>query len=595
MAIPGNILSLLMPVFSGGGKDDYGKDSVPPLPLSIDRASEGRFPNSTARLLQFPPEIISHILGYVPSDSLANLALVNGDCRQLARSRQFTCVHLDYSNKSLALIDHLHAEGLKREAIRDEPAGCAIGACIRRITVATHPGWVSHRHGIALDEDFLALPESVRDQSLAIASKAFFEFYIPSILRILANPRILPHLELLDWEDMIDLPRSFFNNLTCATSQHLKLFRAGIEEDSSVEPARKSVAQRWPLRTLHLEIQPSFDKRNEIGTSLTCSSILHLCSSTLESLVWTSVFIDKKEIHTFGNDSSHLAPRFENLRVLKLGVHWHMDSLMWGALVRDGLTVLRADTEADATSIDYFRDRGTIPSLKTFVWTTPRISADHSLGFLGDNTQLQHLSFTYVVSPQLLKKRLLPLLSKSFLYLTTLSLLWDDTSIPSSSLEVISRLKGLRQLHLSAGEQYGWKHDWLINHETMRCYVGQLTSLRKLALSRDSYVVEPLGERGHHVDLYSSYYDLRSVPGKYWDLRHGARERVWERIHKGKILGEANKYMRMLPDLEWLYFGQLPMGITYSARKQRKVVDPLSEGRDECWTFLQEMFNGGAD
>ena len=53
--------------------------------------------------------------------------------------------------------------------------------------------------------------------------------------------------------------------------------------------------------------------------------------------------------------------------------------------------------------------------------------------------------------------------------------------------------------------------------------------------------------------------------------------------------------MRLLPDLEWLYFGQLPMRVVYSTGKKRKVVETLFSEMDDCWTFLQEIFNGGAD
>ena len=61
------------------------------------------------------------------------------------------------------------------------------------------------------------------------------------------------------------------------------------------------------------------------------------------------------------------------------------------------------------------------------------------------------------------------------------------------------------------------------------------------------------------------------------------------------ILREAHEYMRVLPSLDWLYFGQLPMRVTYSAKKKKKIVETLSEERDDCWTFLREMFDAGAD
>jgi hypothetical protein len=56
-----DILSLFMPTFSGG-KDEYGKDLVPPLPLSMDQVMENRLVKSTAPLLRLPYELLSIFL-----------------------------------------------------------------------------------------------------------------------------------------------------------------------------------------------------------------------------------------------------------------------------------------------------------------------------------------------------------------------------------------------------------------------------------------------------------------------------------------------------------------------------------------------------
>lgn len=148
MAFSSSIVGLLMPMLSGG-KDDYGTDTVPPLPLSIDRVSEGRFPFASAGLFQLPSEILGLILGYVPSESLANLALVSVDCLQLARSRQFASVHFDYSEKTLNLINYLNAERTNRTKGKKR-SRLFFGSCIRRITVETHPGWIAYRHASRL-------------------------------------------------------------------------------------------------------------------------------------------------------------------------------------------------------------------------------------------------------------------------------------------------------------------------------------------------------------------------------------------------------------------------------------------------------------
>ena len=122
-----NILGLFMPMLSGG-KDEYGKDVVPPLPLSVDRVMENRPLKSTAPLLRLPYEVLGNILSNVDPGSLGDLALVNSDCRQLARSRQFSSICFDYSDSTLALISLLLQEKMSRTR-----SGNTLGA------IATNP------------------------------------------------------------------------------------------------------------------------------------------------------------------------------------------------------------------------------------------------------------------------------------------------------------------------------------------------------------------------------------------------------------------------------------------------------------------------
>jgi hypothetical protein len=128
-----DITGLLVPMFSGG-PDEYGREIVPPAPLAFDRVNEGRAPKSNAPLLRLPLEVLGHISDSVSRDSLAAFALVNTDCRQLARSRQFASVLLDYSDASLGLIKKLLEEGLeRRESDNNLTRTPSLGGCIRRI------------------------------------------------------------------------------------------------------------------------------------------------------------------------------------------------------------------------------------------------------------------------------------------------------------------------------------------------------------------------------------------------------------------------------------------------------------------------------
>jgi hypothetical protein len=278
---------------------------------------------------------------------------------------------------------------------------------------------------------------------------------------------------------------------------------------------------------------------------------------------------------------------FPRLSELMLNSEPYSDSRMLNVLLgaesECRLRVLHANTEHDEMTSLCYENRGTIHSLETFVWYSFRLPPDQSLGFLRSNIQLSKLKVFFAAPPILLEEQLLPLLSRSFSRLKSLSLVWDDTFIPDSALELISSLQSLEQICLSAGQQYGWKHSWLIDHNSMRRNLAKLTRLRKIAFPRDSY-----NPRTGSLDI-ESYYEVR-IPGlendeTLWeDMRRGVKlEQIWERQHQHMILVEANKYIRMLPKLEWLYFGQLPMGVIERHDESDEENDDSDEG------------NGGSD
>ncbi|KAI9930902.1 hypothetical protein MW887_010553 [Aspergillus wentii] len=132
--------------------------------------------------------------------------------------------------------------------------------------------------------------------------------------------------------------------------------------------------------------------------------------------------------------------------------------------------------------------RGKITSLERFVCDFYGSKNTASiLNFLQANDQLSTLAIPFEVPSDLLNDGVLPLLSQSFGNLTSLSLTWTGTSIDETALEHISTLKGLTQIHLSAGHQFGPRHDWFVDHDTIRKAFANLPELKKFALSRDTY------------------------------------------------------------------------------------------------------------
>ncbi len=485
----GDILALLKPTCPTWTLPtyDYAIEVAPLRPLSFDRVIEGKAPVSETLLFKVPVEITGHILEYLPWSSLASLALTCRDFRQLARSRQFASINLNYSDNSLALIKKLVAEVAIRAGSygNSDYISQSLGVCIRRITMATHPGWIALRHNIPTGDEFLSLRERTRAQRLAVASKHFFDCYLRDIRFLLSSRTALPHLELLDWRDGITLPRSFFQCLPFTSIQHLRLSGVKIDEELEIELPKTSGS--WPLRTLFLQIQPSLSECLETdgpSTHPICPNILRLCASTLESLTWEA--FSEKERYSFATYKMDSMPQFPRLRSLSLRFLAFSDYSVLDALLEGDVRELEINLAQDSLCSDFFEKRGTMPALKTLAWRG-KIKSDQSLTFLRENSQLSKLSLRSEAPGAFLEGQLLPLLTKSFRHLTSLSLKWEDDSIPASALDAINLLTTLQQLHLSAGNQLGWTRTWLIDHALMKSKLKNLTSLRRMAFSRDTY------------------------------------------------------------------------------------------------------------
>ena len=344
--------------------------------------------------------------------------------------------------------------------------------------------------------------------------------------------------------------------------KHLKLFRVEVEHEFAIELPKALATQRWQLRTLFLEVMPSVDRQREITTSSLCTSILRLCAPTLESLTWESG-IARSDSITLAAEARDPKLCFPYLRDLKLGDVKLRDHSILDALVQDGLRSFEVDTTRNPIRAGFFRKHRTIPSLETFVWSYPRIPSTHSLEFLRANTHLSKFSLERRAPAELLE-RLLSILSTSFSMLKSLSLVWESTSIPESALELISTLKSLEQVHLSAGQQSGWKCDWVIDHESMRKYLEKLPCLRKIALGRDFYCSGPI----YH------------------------RDQVWEGKHRACVKAEATQYVIAMPKLEWLYVGEYCLGFANFQGITEKEPYLLFEDRHICWTMVRRMFGG---
>ena len=205
------------------------------------------------------------------------------------------------------MIEKLLDEAWEREANNGYTISPSIGACIRRLQIVSYP----------LDIDYAELfkmKKKERKKRVRKVHQLYFGEHLPSIELILAGA--LPHLELLYVQHDIPLSRSFFNALACSSIQHLKLCGVEISEEFEIALPQALAHRGWPLRTLHLELLWGFVEEPRGRTAPLCTSILHLCASTLEKLNWTTMtYPGQQDLQSLATEEPS---RFVQLRELTL-------------------------------------------------------------------------------------------------------------------------------------------------------------------------------------------------------------------------------------------------------------------------------------
>ena len=600
-----DLMGLMMPILSGT-KDDFGKEIEDPIPLSFDRINEGRPFSSDFLLSRLPIELVWHIIQLVPQEDLRNLALVNRDCRQLARSRQFANVRFDYSDSAIGILGVLLKEHEERSENHGKTRLPSIGACIRKITVATNPGWITYRHEIELSEDFTQLDAGVRKARLDEACKTFFEEYMPKIGLVLSNTQVLPRLEYLFWADGAPVDKNFFEAIISSNLRHLVLRRVSVDKEFSL--GLLSDQCRWRLNSLYLDvIWTTSGDREDVTTSPLICNLLCLAAPTLESLTWACLNILGSTPSVQLPDSVNERPSFRRLQDLKIGSIMKYDPAWLDILIQPGgsspIRFLEVDISKNPRVADFFDTCGYLPNLEVFVWSGFKMM-NPSLGFLQANSHIRKLRIDGE-APQFIEEQLLPLLHRQFKNLISLSLRWPENQdhIPQSALDQISTLHRLEQLCLSAGCQVGWRHSWVINHDAMQNCIQNLRNLRKLAFSRDTYIEQNLDVETQGEGDPERYYEDRFprnlatlVAQPFFGEGDPIKklELAWEMQHRNEMATIAVKYADSLPELEWIYLGQHPMRIDRGPTGITKPI-PLSTERDGCWTYLRRMFGREKD
>ncbi|THU95025.1 hypothetical protein K435DRAFT_859955 [Dendrothele bispora CBS 962.96] len=505
-------------------------------PVSFDRANQGKPCKSEFPLFRLPIELFHHVTPHISLHDLETLAFIDRDCRQLARSIQFSSVTFSFSDASLGLLDTLLAEISSLHPFHQTSPSASsslsytLGPCIRHVTVDLGPPLLDDSrlarfpHITAFGPGSTSIDDSCQRTQLSPQG-----IYLAALANAFVHA--MPNLQSIDWECRVLLSLDMLD----------ALFRS---------PAHQ-------VNFTHVEwMSGEDDERSRRENLMEVDIVEEMLSSTALTLTrfsWKGRRSSSRNLsqgYLFKKDT----PLFPSLRALTLqGVLMADESILDAFLSnRTRVQSLALDCP-DRLTASFLKSRGYISrEPPTFLFRC----------FTTSPTRIHRIS----TSPHHL----------NFHNLTSLHLVWQSTYLPEESLQIISTISSLRRLWLSAGTQGGWCHDWEIDHDLLLDALEPLQFLETLAFSRDSYRID----NGHRLldttrplssSSSSSSQSVQNVIGgllgqammvdQAWALQCKLRSAAWERWHRGQMALIVREYAMRFPFLEWCYVGQLPISI----------------------------------
>lgn len=530
----------------------YYQQPFRPSPF-FQRAPEPPRPISRFPLFMLSEGTVGQILSYLTSADLATLALVDKDCRQLARTRQFRSIWINFSSASMALLDLLIIEAQERVSNLwgSSDNRWYLGACIRRIIV---------RREYDTEKKANEKPARISWVAEKIANNTANELHARHVNALDIVLRVaLPNLESLTWGDSIPITPLIGSAIIASRVTKLELCRVALRDDFALPVDRGEV--NWRLQSLVISFRPGWGK--DPGTSTFTASILKLAAPTLEELIWSdSGFSPRSRKHSFGGD----AVPFPRLR--KLHLTWVLaDETVWSSLIpaNDKPTLAELWVRgADSDLAPFLAGRGHIGSLSHFTWETIyQDQLPHLSGFIAANPQLnsfRHEDPLPEITPDVLlpnaptndfQHQLLHILaSPSFHALKSLALTWAGSTIPQAALRSIANIATLEHLWLTAGSCRDGQITWRVDQKILRKRLRPLKQLQWLILTQDGY--------SHGNKYVCSYVQLPAG-----------------NQHRDEMVRLATLFGMSHPRLEWVHFGQIPMAVERMAEVVKVV--PLSE------------------
>lgn len=480
---------------------------------------------------------------------------------------------LDSSRGSENILSVLQREAVERRQNRGNTRSLSLGACIRRLVVCHKGYWKAltdtrpRKPGRSIedtsedaydnDEDKVQQWRLVTDQ----LNRRLADFYNPTVRFVISS---LVHLESLQLSQ-IDWTQDTLHSLAASTIRHLLLCEVQMTDivpimDSSVV---------LPLETLDIRLGWEFKfsygpHMLKLDASNSWNTILRLCSASLKTL--------RLSHHPSMKTSENLVSfplQFPQLRQLDITWETTLDESALRSLI---LT----STQLSTLAINYghrvtreLMDReGEVQSLETLILNYfEDLPSDSTLDILKRNPQLNAVAFDGDGAPNVVLERALTLLSR-FSQFRKLSMIWNGTFIPVSSLTALSSLSLLEDLHLSSGFQHGWRHDWAIRHHNISLQLKPfLRRLRRIAFTRDGYSYPRFGR----LFQYENYYELRRAD---WDS------------HKKHMRVMALLYTNAFPTLEFIHVGEISFKVS---RVGNSPVLEESDDPDFSWRTMFGM------
>ncbi|KAF5009434.1 hypothetical protein FDECE_4366 [Fusarium decemcellulare] len=627
---------------------DLVRDRCKRRSLLLDSVMQQRPRSSDSRLVQLPAEILADVVDLLIDDkpTLASLALVNSDCRWLAHCGQFAEVHFNFSDQACELFEKIGG------TLNTQAGQPSIAACVRRVSFQSSPQYLRERYS----ELWMSLSQSsYTPEDRAEARQEANDDYVSVRAQFVETVLKLPNLDTLVWADRYPIDKDSFGKITRSHARHVKLIWVNIAQPWSLEPPLTPAT--WPIRSLHLELNPSFDIDKLQETSSTnpmnpfFGSFFRLCAPTLESLAWryldTGCEVDDSGEPnepnepavpiSFGNNPVPF-PRLRHLHLHDI----NLDDVTFTSMLSPHLSSLTLCHEILERHTARLQNQGPFRDLKQLAVLSLSIKSGPCARLANFIAQHSNLRSLYIdedeiaqehLGPGYLDRYIIPVLANhSFDNLRSLFLAWHHSNahpdnvnlvcVPESALAVVGRLKSLEQLSLRAGMNYTWEQYWQVDHDKLRAHLRGLKRLRKLALSRDTYDMHDeeytnFGYYYHRVVDYRTLVDADARPeldtgmdlddpemdqvykGQELDVYAGLdgepthdSDQSWEMAHRNRMLTHAEAWAAVLPELEWVLFGQRPIGIERNPQDPtappRAV--PLTTKRYKCTHFLNNTF-----